>query len=72
VALTRKFPFSARRTFDMFFEHLSTPLPDPREFNPDLSLDLSLVLEKVLAKNPDERYGSAGELKGALEAVILG
>ncbi|QDV88826.1 protein kinase domain-containing protein [Stieleria magnilauensis] len=42
----------------------------PRKINGDLPEELSIIVMKCLAKNPDERYQSAGELADDLRAYL--
>jgi serine/threonine-protein kinase len=50
--------------------HLTAPLPPPRALNPSLSPELAAVVEKLLAKSPDERYQSAADFIDAFEAAL--
>src|SRR5207249_4422089 len=36
--------------------HQHVPPPDPRAYNPDLPADLALVLGRMMAKDPRDRY----------------
>jgi len=42
------------------------PVPDPREFRPDLPEELASVIMRALAKDPDERFESVDDLVIAL------
>jgi serine/threonine protein kinase len=44
--------------------------PKPSAINPDYPPDLEAIVLRALAKNPDERYQSAREMQGDLEAFI--
>jgi len=46
--------------------HLSTPAPDPREFNKDVPNSLAEVILRCLAKNPKERPQSMSALRETL------
>lgn len=56
-------PFIGNHRVQIFQQHLSAPVPDITRYNPEVTKGLQCVIEKALAKNPDERYQSAGELK---------
>lgn len=44
----------------------------PRKINPDIAPELESIVMKSLAKNPSDRYQSAGELKEDLQAYLEG
>ena len=60
--LTGRLPFDAPNTFAVGLSHIKDPVPDlPRalaEWQP--------VVDRLLAKSPEDRYGSAGELAEVL------
>jgi eukaryotic-like serine/threonine-protein kinase len=53
-------------------KHIRAQLPSPREFNPDIPESVCAVLERMMAKNPDDRYQNAEELFEDLEMVKMG
>ena len=62
-------PFNAD-TFEEYAEkQKNAPLPDLRKLRPDLPDALVKVIEKMLAKKPEERYQNCEELLKALEGV---
>ncbi len=64
------YPFTGENELQVLEQHLSAPIPDVTEYNASVSADLKAVIERALAKDPEERYQSASELKNAyLEAV---
>ena len=46
-------------------------VPRPRTVRPDLPADLERVILRALAKNPDDRFDSAGEMQQALEQILV-
>jgi len=50
----------------VFGMHLKSPVPDVRRLRPRVPARLAKVITKALAKNPDERWQSAGEMRDAL------
>jgi serine/threonine-protein kinase len=48
---------------------LRDPAPPLRRFRPDAPLDLETVLERALARDPDDRYRTTGEMIEALDRV---
>ena len=68
--LTGSLVFDRDTDLKKLWSHVHQPPPRLRSVVPDLSADLERVLDRALAKNPDDRQQSAGELaRGALEAV---
>jgi serine/threonine-protein kinase len=66
--LTGTVPFKGR-TFDVIMAHLRKQPTPLREINPSIPEGYEGVILKLLAKKPEERYQSAGELIQALEAL---
>lgn len=55
--LTGKTPFRADSPLAMLKEVVELEVPDPRGLNANVDLDSHLILSKMVAKSPDERYG---------------
>ncbi|MHC4914651.1 MAG: serine/threonine protein kinase [Planctomycetota bacterium] len=53
-------------------KHIRAELPSPREFNPEVPDAVCAVLERMMAKDPDDRYGNMDELFEDLEMVKMG
>jgi hypothetical protein len=51
--------------------HVNDPLPDPREIDPELDPRLGAWLERMLAKDPEDRFVGALEAWDALEGVVI-
>jgi serine/threonine protein kinase/predicted ATPase len=68
--VTGRLPFQADTPLAVLNQHLETPVPDPRAFQPGLSDRTTDVIQQALAKNPDERYHTAGALAKAFAATI--
>lgn len=47
----------------------SNPLKPANEINPAVGLELTGILTRAMAQNPDERYGSATEFREALRQI---
>jgi serine/threonine-protein kinase len=52
------------------YAHVSGATPRPSRYRPDLPEDIDEVVARALAKNPDERYASAGALADAASAAL--
>jgi DNA-binding beta-propeller fold protein YncE len=70
--LTGSVPFAREGDEARLWAHLSEPPPKPSEFADGLSPAFDDVIERALAKNPDERYPSAGDLGRAAMAAATG
>ncbi len=67
--LTQRVPFDADTPLAVLMKHLNDPLPLPRKIEPAVPEPLERVVLKALAKQPDDRYQSAGEMAEALVAA---
>jgi serine/threonine protein kinase len=63
-------PFSADTPFAIIHDHIYRPLPEPMKVNPEITPEVSAVLEKALAKSPADRYATATELVNAFKAAV--
>ncbi len=63
-------PFVADSAMTLMMMHVNNPVPDVRNFRPDVHPEVAATLERCLAKNREERYQSAGELSAHLKRVI--
>jgi serine/threonine-protein kinase len=63
---TGRLPFDANNSRDLARQHLNAkPLP-PRGLNPQIPADLESIILTCLAKNPADRFNSAGEMGRAV------
>jgi len=67
--LTGRVPFKGNTPGATIISQIHDPLPPPQEVNPDLPPAVAAVLDKVLAKVPEDRYQSAGDFVSALAAA---
>ncbi len=67
--LTGSVPFDADTSVALLLKHIHQPVPVLTEARPDLDAALESIVNRALAKNPDERYQSAPELWAALAAL---
>ncbi len=70
--LTGKAPYAASTASAALVAHIVQPIPNILKENPDLPPALQTVVQKALAKKPDDRYQTAGELARDLETVLMG
>jgi serine/threonine protein kinase len=65
--LTGAAPFAANSLIDLIQMHLTAAPPSLRERRPDASVELEQLIHRLLAKNPNERPGRAGEIPALFE-----
>jgi eukaryotic-like serine/threonine-protein kinase len=59
-------PFTGESAFVIFQKHVHDPLPRFKAFEPPVPEPVFEMLQKMTAKNPDDRFGSAPEVITAL------
>ncbi len=64
--LAGKPPFFEGGLGERVYKHMSEPPPDVRQFSPNVSAGFWAVLQKMLAKNPEDRYPTPDALLSAL------
>ncbi len=64
--LTGKVPFDGEDAFSIGYKHVMDPLPTPT-LETHEQRELFIVIRRMLAKSPDDRYQTAAELITALE-----
>ncbi|MPZ69084.1 MAG: protein kinase [Actinobacteria bacterium] len=70
--LTGRPPFAADSQIAVAMKHIREAPPDPRSIRAGISKDLSAVVMKSLAKDRDDRFGSAEEFADALRSPRRG
>ncbi|TCJ93551.1 serine/threonine-protein kinase [Nocardia alba] len=65
-------PFQRESPAALISAHLIEPPPRPSAANPALPPALDRVIARAMAKNPDDRYASCGELADAAIAALTG
>jgi serine/threonine protein kinase len=63
-------PFESDTPFTLMYKHLNDAPPPLRTSLPDLPPEVEEVILKALAKNPEQRYQSAGDLARDFGAVV--
>jgi serine/threonine protein kinase len=71
-SLTGTVPFPADNHLAKLFAHGSQPPPSALDRNPTLPVEFDPVLKRAMAKEPDERQASAGDLGRAAIAAASG
>jgi serine/threonine protein kinase/lipopolysaccharide biosynthesis regulator YciM len=70
--LTGRVPFEGDTAFAIGVKQKSESPKDPREFNSQISDDLSRVILKCLEKDKEKRFQSAGEVRSELSNIEQG
>jgi serine/threonine-protein kinase len=69
--LTREKPYKAAGMIEMAMKHATAPVPSVKKLNPEVPDVLDKAVQKMMAKTPDERYGSLAEVLTLLEKLLL-
>jgi serine/threonine-protein kinase len=70
--LTGSPPYGATGLPALITAHLNAPIPRPSQHRSDVPSDLDHVIARGMAKNPNDRYSSAGELARAAQHALTG
>jgi hypothetical protein len=70
--VTGQVPFRGNTGPAIMVKHITEKMPDPREFNPDLSNGTVQLIKKMTAKKREQRYQTPEELISDIERVIAG
>ena len=62
-------PFEGDSAMTVMLKHINEPVPDIRKAVPDVPDGLVKIVEKALAKLPEQRFQSAAQLSAALRAL---
>ncbi|MEA3396913.1 MAG: protein kinase [Chloroflexota bacterium] len=63
-------PFDADTPYAIILKHITAPLPPPRSIRPELPEPVERVILKALAKDPDDRFKTAGDMGTALRVAL--
>jgi serine/threonine-protein kinase len=62
--VTGRVPYNAETAIAIMIKYINDPLPPPRTLNPSLSEAMERVILKALAKQPTDRFATAGDGAG--------
>ncbi len=63
-------PFNAETSIEAMYMHIAKEPPTVSSINPIISPELDAIVSRALAKKPEDRYASAGELAAAFRFAI--
>ena len=70
--LTGKRPYDGETAYSIVLAHASDPLPTGKELGTELPLGVESIIQKMCAKNPDDRYQDYETLLEDLDRVKAG
>lgn len=70
--LTGQLPYDAGTASAILMAHVMQPIPDVRPHRPDLPETIQYVFQQGMAKDPADRYSSAGQLYRDLALALEG
>lgn len=68
--LTGERPFARPTEVATLYGHLEAPPPSAVERRPELPIGVDAVIAKAMAKRPDDRYATAGEMASAARRAL--
>jgi serine/threonine-protein kinase len=68
--LTGMLPYSAETPMAVILKHINDPVPDIVLANPTLPVALRAVIQRAMAKNPEDRFATASDFARALSVAI--
>ncbi len=57
--LTGHFPYNGKNTIEIIQKHINDPVPNPAKLRPELPGWLAISIQKLMSKNPDDRFQTA-------------
>jgi len=68
-AVCGKLPYDGFSVFQVLSKHVSAPIPDPRDAEPRIPANVANTIIKLMAKRPEGRYQTAGEVGRQLRHI---
>ena len=68
--VTGRLPFKAEIPMSLVMKHINDPVPSPKEYVSEIPDELEAIILKALAKQPEERYATAGKMARALRRTL--
>ncbi len=67
--VTGRLPFEAETPVGLALKHIRQAVPRLSQIQPSVPKGLQPVIDKAMAKRPEDRYSTAGQMASALESV---
>jgi len=68
--LTGREPYEAETPVALLLKHINEPMPSVRMFRPEVSPEVEEIVFVATAKNPNDRFPSAGDMAQALQEAL--
>lgn len=68
--LTGRVPYEGKTPYAVLSAHVHQPIPKIREIRPDLPEAVQGVIDKAIAKEPEDRFATAGEMATAFKSAM--
>lgn len=68
--LTGEMPYDGDSAMRILLRHATQPVPDIRVLRPDLPASVTAIIQRGMAKKPEDRYTHAGDIAHALEQAL--
>jgi serine/threonine-protein kinase len=69
--LTGEPPFKGSTPKDLLLRHIGEPCPSPSEFNPNVTAEMSLIVQRMLSKKPEMRHKKMAEFMAEFRNTAL-
>ncbi len=67
---TGRRPFSGDDPLTIISQHIHAPVVPPQHYNPNIPYELQTIVLKLMAKEPEQRYASATEVRQELAPIL--
>ena len=69
LAMTGRFPFDSETPSAILVSHVTRPAPRVADVAPDVPIAIASIVDRCLAKSPNDRFPSSGAMAEALDRV---
>lgn len=70
--VTGSLPYDGETPLSVVLKHLNEPIPSARDKNPEVPESVDTLVQRLMAKDPGDRYQSAAEIISDIERVEAG